>query len=184
MPITKQTIAFIGATSNIGSSLAQGAAHGNYRVLLFDLTSDEIESIAKEIQQNTPNADIAVLDCAHECSWEADVIMIDTSCNDFDEILPNIRDVATQKIVVQLSGNPNERNNITPDITEKLHSELPYSKIIHLWATESFNQANKSKESGSLFISGDDNEALHTVSDIIETAGFHPLVKDNISKEI
>ncbi|MEL7832916.1 NAD(P)-binding domain-containing protein [Fodinibius sp. N2] len=184
MPVTKQSIGFIGATSNIGLSLAQGVAHGNYRLLLFGRDSDEIEPIAKKIRGNTPNADIAILECAHECSWEADVIILDVSDNKLDEVLPNIRDVATQKIVVQLSSNPRREMENRTHIIEKIHRELPHSKIIHLGPTELLDSINESKKSGSLFISGDDNEAVQTVSEIIETAGFHPFVKNNIKEEI
>jgi predicted dinucleotide-binding enzyme len=178
MPVTKQSIAFIGTADPIASALARGTATGNYRLLLFDQVSEEIIPLVKDIRGSTPDADICIMDCAHECSWEADIIMLNVSEDEFDNVISDIHDVATQKIVVQLSHDQTQIRNST----EKVHRELPYSKIIHLWTTKTFDLANQSKELGELYVSGSDMEALQTISKLIETAGFNPVVRDIIKE--
>lgn len=51
MPITKQTIAIIGAGGSMGSAIAKHIAGGNYRLLLFDKAPERLDSLAEEISE-------------------------------------------------------------------------------------------------------------------------------------
>lgn len=177
MPVTKQSIAFIGAIDAIGSAIVQGATNGNYRILLLNREAKNIKCLADDIRDNATEEDVEVMDCARECSWEANIIIINLSDKMLDEVLAEIRDVATQKIIIPLTSTlRQDLENTTGYITEKLCGELPYSKIVQLSVAGRFDQKGSSNEA-SLTIYGEDRQALEIVSELIETAGFRPVVK-------
>lgn len=109
MPITKQTIAIIGAGGNMGSAIAKHVASGNYRLLLFDQDYSKLPKLTEEIDQEYPNADVKAMDCAHDCGWEADIIIMAVPHDQEQEIAEKIRGVATQKTVVSIA-NPVDKN--------------------------------------------------------------------------
>jgi 8-hydroxy-5-deazaflavin:NADPH oxidoreductase len=48
---TKQTIAIIGATGNMGSAISRSLAKGNYRLLLKAGKPEEINKLVKQIKE-------------------------------------------------------------------------------------------------------------------------------------
>jgi short-subunit dehydrogenase len=47
---TKQTIAVIGATGNMGSNIAKNLSRGNNRLLLFANQKDKVEVVVNDIK--------------------------------------------------------------------------------------------------------------------------------------
>ncbi|PAU94801.1 NADP oxidoreductase [Aliifodinibius salipaludis] len=189
MPITKQTIAIIGAGGNMGSAIAKGIAGGNYRLLLFDRDPDQLESLIEKIQQDHPNADVVPIDCAHECSWEADIIILAVPHQAEKEIADKIRDVATQKIVISIA-NPVEEDfsklTTTSDTSaaEELQEWLPHSKVIKAFNTTfaaDFQQPIIDGKQADAFIAGNEKEALQSVIELVETVGFNPIIAGDLS---
>lgn len=189
MPITKQTVAILGAGGNMGSAIAKSIAGGNYRLLLFDQDIKQLNALSEEIRQQHPDADVEPMDCAHDCGWEADIIILAILHSDEKEIVEKIRDVATQKIVISIV-NPIDENfsKLTTEpatsAAEELQQWLPHSKVVKAFnttfATE-FGQPVIDGKQVDSFIAGDDKEALQSVSELVETAGFNPIIAGDLS---
>jgi predicted dinucleotide-binding enzyme len=188
MPITKQTIAIIGVGGTMGSAIARNIGGSNYRLLLFDKSPEKLSTLAEEIRRIHPEADLECMDCAHECSWEADIVIIAVLYHQEQEIAETIRDVVTQKIVISLANPIGQdlRKLITDSdvsIAEKLQKQLPHSKVIKAFNTtsaEDFKQPVIDGRKVDTFIAGDDEQALEMVVELVESAGFNPIKVDNL----
>src|SRR4051812_35949162 len=72
---TKQTIAVIGATGNMGSAISKSLAKGNYRLLLCSDDKGKVQTIMNDIRNSHPAADVETVDCSEQASWEADIVI-------------------------------------------------------------------------------------------------------------
>lgn len=183
MPITKQTIAIIGAGGSMGSAIAKHSAGGNYRLLLFDKHKEGMPSLADEVIERNPGADVISMECARECSWEADIIIMAVPHDEEKEIADKIRKVATQKVVVSVANPSNESSgNRTAEVAassaDELQQWLPYSKVVKAFHTIDVADFRQPEQTDA-FITGDDEEALQIVAELIETIGFNPVEIDN-----
>ena len=113
----KQAIAILDATGENGKVIAKALAGGN-RLLLFGHDSERLDRLAEEVKEFVPQADLDCPGCAFEASWEADVIIMDAT--DEKELADKIREVATQKLVIELTTDPGKND---------LQTLLPNSKI-------------------------------------------------------
>jgi len=189
MPITKQTIAIIGAGGNMGSAIAKSIAGGNYRLLLFDSNPEQIGSVNEEILQNYPEAELELMNCPHESTWEADIIILAVPHGAEPELADKIRDVATQKIVISIANPIDEDFSklITDPATsaaEELQQWLPNSKVVKAFNTTfaaDFEQPVIDGKQVDAFIAGDDEKAIKTVTELIETVGFNPIIAGDLS---
>lgn len=189
MSITNQTIAIIGAGGNMGSAIAKSIAGGNYRLLLFDRSPEQSGIIAEEILQAYPGAEVEPMDCARDCSWEADIIILAVPHGAGKGIADKIRDVATQKIVISIANPMNEDfSKLTTEphtsAAEKLQQWLPHSKVIKAFNTTfatDFEQPVIDGKQTDAFIAGDDKAALQIVTKLVETAGFNPIIAGDLS---
>jgi predicted dinucleotide-binding enzyme len=189
MPITKQTIAIIGAGGTMGSAIAKNIGGGNYRLLLFDKSPERLSALAEEIRQIHPEADLECMDCAHECSWEADIVIMAVCYDQQQEIAQTIRDVVTQKVVISLA-NPIGQNLSNPaadadvSMAENLQKQLPHSKVVKVFNTISakdFKQPVIDGQKIDTFIASDDEQALETVAELAHNAGFNPIIIDDLA---
>lgn len=189
MPITKQTIAIIGAGGNMGSAIAKSIAGGNYRLLLFDRKPEQLDSLHEKILQIHPKAELEPMNCPHESSWEADIIILAVPHEAEKELADRIRDVATQKIVISIANPVNEDfDGLTtkPDTSaaEKLQEWLPNSKVVKTFNTTfaaDFEQPVIDGKQVDAFITGNDEQAIQSVTELVETAGFNPLIAGDLS---
>ncbi|MDZ7691991.1 MAG: NAD(P)-binding domain-containing protein [Balneolaceae bacterium] len=189
MPITKQTIAIIGAGGNMGSAIAKSIAGGNYRLLLFDRIPEQLGSLTEEIQQAHPEADIELMNCPHESSWEADIIILAVPHEAEKNIADKIQDVATQKIVISIANPVDEdfsKLTTEPNTSEaeELKQWLPHSKVVKAFNTTfvaDFEQPVIDGKQADAFIAGDDEAALQSVTELVETAGFNPIIAGDLS---
>lgn len=189
MPITKQTIAIIGAGGSMGSAIATHVAGGNYRLLLFDQDTGKLPTLKEELLQQYPDADVKTMDCAHDCGWEADIIIMAVPHDQEKQVADNIRDVATQKIVVSIANPIDEDfSELTTDsntsAAEELQQWLPHSKVVKAFNTtfaSDFEQPVIDGQQVDAFIAGDDKQALGTVSELVEIAGFNPIIAGDLS---
>lgn len=183
MSITKQTIAIIGAGGNMGSAIAKKIVDGNYRLLLFDTEAEKLKELKKNIQHKSPTAEVEIMHCAHDCSWEADIIIMAVPHKTEKKLANAIRGVATQKIVVSIS-NPSveEINNLLVEsessMAEKLQQWLPHSKIVKAFNTNlaaNFEQPVIDGQQADSFIASNDEEAVQVVAQLVKTVGFNPI---------
>lgn len=181
---TKQTIAVIGATGNMGSAISKSLSKGNYRLLLFANNQDKVTGLADEIKAANPSADVEKIGCPIDAGWEADLLILAVPYNTEKEVAEKIREVANQKIVISISNPLNETYDAlvtAPDTSaaEELQKLLPNSKVIKAFNTSfaaDFATPVIDGKQSDAFIAGNDEEALQTVSELVSTAGFNPIV--------
>ena len=187
--ITKQTIAIIGATGNMGSAISKSLAKGNYRLLLKANKKGDLDKLAEQIRKNNPSADVEAIACPTEASWEADIIVLAVPFEAEKEIAAKIKDVANQKIVISIANPLNETYNglVTPPDTsaaEELQKLLSNSKVIKAFNTTfaaDFSTPVIDSKQVDAFIAGNDEDALETVKEVVTTAGFNPIVAGDLS---
>lgn len=187
--ITKQTIAIIGATGNMGSAISKSLAKGNYRLLLKANKKENLNKLAEEIKQNNSSADVETIDCAAEASWEADIIILAVPFEAEKEIAGKIKKVANQKIVISIANPLNKTYDglVTAPGTsaaEELQKLLPNSRVIKAFNTTFAADFSTPVINGTqvdAFIAGNDEDALERVKELVSTAGFNPIVAGNLS---
>ena len=168
----------------MGSAISKNISKGNYRLLLKGSKVEELQVLAEEIRTATPSAEVEVVACPAEASWEADIIILAVPYGAEKEIAEKIREVANQKIVISISNPLNETYDGLVTIpgtsaAEELQKLLPYSKVIKAFNTTfaaDFLTPVIDGRQADAFVAGDDDEALETVSQMVTTAGFNPII--------
>ena len=186
---TKQTIAIIGATGNMGAAISKSLSKGNYRLLLFAGDKSRLKNLEKEIGTAYPGADIESVSCSYTASWEADVIIVAAPFTAEKEIADKIREVANQKIIISIANPLNETYDglvTAPDTSaaEELQKLLPNSKVVKAFNTTfaaDFAQPVIDGKQVDAFIAGNDSDALETVKELVQTAGFNPVIAGDLS---
>jgi 8-hydroxy-5-deazaflavin:NADPH oxidoreductase len=186
---TKQTIAIIGATGNMGSAISRSLAKSSYRLLLKGSKKEELDALVNTIKSQNADADVEAALCPTEASWEADIIILAVPYNAEKEIATQIREVANQKIVISIANPLNETFNglvTSPETSaaEELQKLLPDSKVIKAFNTTfaaDFSAPVIDGRQVDAFIAGNDQEALQTVTDVVSAAGFNPIVAGELS---
>lgn len=181
---TKQTIAVIGATGNMGSAISKSLSKGNYKLLLCDNEQGKIQELAQQIKSENASADVEGLDCSTQASWEADIIILAVPYGAEKEIAERIRKTANQKIVISIANPLNETYDglvTSPDTSaaEELQKLLPNSKVVKAFNTTfvaDFSNVVIDGKQVDAFIAGADEESVKTVSELITTVGFNPIV--------
>lgn len=186
---TKQTIAIIGANGNMGSAIAKAIAKGPYRLLLKGNDQSALDALVQGIKSLNASADVEAAVCTTEASWEADIIILAVPFEAEKTIAPQIKEVANQKIVISIANplNGNYNGLVTPPDTsaaEELQKLLPGSKVIKAFNTTfaaDFSTPVIDGKQVDAFIAGNEEEALQIVSEIVATAGFHPIVAGDLT---
>ena len=186
---TKQTIAIIGATGNMGSAIAKSLSKGNYRLLLFANDQEKVLKLAGQIKSESTSADVEELACAVQASWEADIIIAAVPYQAEREVADKIREMANQKIVISIANPLNDSFDglvTTPDTSaaEELQKLLPNSKIVKAFNTTfaaDFSSPVIDGKTADAFVAGDDEEAVQIVSELVLTAGFNPVIAGGLS---
>jgi 8-hydroxy-5-deazaflavin:NADPH oxidoreductase len=187
--ITKQTIAVIGASGNMGSAISKSLSKGNYRLLLCSDDKGKVQETFINIKNNIPTADVEVIDCSAQASWEADIIIAAVPYEAEKDVAKKIKDVANQKIVISISNPLNDTYNglvTSPDTSagEELQKLLPNSKVVKAFNTTfaaDFSTPVIDGKQVDAFIAGNDEEALQTVAELVTTAGFNPIIAGDLS---
>lgn len=186
---TKQTIAVIGATGNMGSAISKSLAKGNYRLLLYSHKYDKVQKVVDDILKTNPSADVEGLPCPVNATWEADIIIVAVPHSAEKEVAEKIKEVSNQKIVISIS-NPLNANfdglTTAPDTSaaEELQQLLPNAKVIKAFNSTfaaDFTTPVLDGKQIDAFIAGNDEEALETVDELVKTAGFNPIIAGNLS---
>ncbi|MDJ1471097.1 NAD(P)-binding domain-containing protein [Cytophagaceae bacterium DM2B3-1] len=186
---TKQTIAVIGATGNMGSAISRALSNANYRLLLFAKDQAKLQTLVEEIRKRNAVADIESVDCSVNASWEADIILLAVPYQTEKEIAEKIREVANQKVVVSISNPLDTSFNgmlTEPDTSaaEELQKQLPHSKVVKAFNTTfaaDFSTPVIDGKQVDSFIAGNHEEALETASELVVAAGFYPILAGDLS---
>lgn len=185
----KQTITIIGATGSMGSAISKSLSKGNYRLLLCSNDLDQSQLLTKEIKKLTPSADVESIDCSRNASWEADIIILAVPYSAESEVASKIKEVANQKIVVSISNPMNETFDglVTPadsSAAEELQKLLPHSKVVKAFNTTfaaDFTTPVIDGKQVDAFVAGNDAEAVETITELVKTAGFRPVVAGKLA---
>lgn len=186
---TKQIITIIGASGNMGSALAKSLSKGNYRLLLCSQDMAKTEALIAGIKESNPDADLEIVGCPFDASWESDIIIPAVPYEVQGEMAERIREVANQKIVISIANPINETYDgltIADDSSaaEELQKLLPHAKVIKAFNTNfaaDFTTPDIGGRQVDSFIAGDHEEAVQTVTELVMTAGFNPLVAGSLS---
>jgi NADPH-dependent F420 reductase len=182
-----KTIAIVGATGNMGSAIAKSLSKRNYRLLLMSKDQDKLNTLKSEIEKT--GTEVLTIGCAREASWEADIIIVATPYEAEKEIAERIREVATGKIVISISNplSSSYKELVTSSDTsaaEELQKLLPNSKVVKTFNTTfaaSFITPVIDSKTADAFIAGNNSDAVETVTDVVRTAGFNPIVAGDLS---
>ena len=151
----KKTIAIVGATEKEGKRLANQFACMPYRFLFISNKIIELEALTNLLLEKYPEAEIENLECVKDGCWEADIIFLAVPAEQNQKVAGLIKEVATQKIVVEISDEEKDSN--------ELKKILPYSKLVRV------SGYSTSKE---ILISGDDEVVNKEISEIFKQAGY------------
>jgi NADPH-dependent F420 reductase len=186
---TKQTIAVIGATGNMGSKLAKSLSKGSNRILLFARDQNRVSSIINEIKSSDASADVEAFECPATAAWEADIIVLAVPYPAEKELAEKIKDVANTKIVISISNPLNETysglvTSAETSAAEELQRLLPNSKVVKAFNTTfaaDFSTPVIDGKQIDAFVAGNDENALETVSALIKISGFNPIVAGDLT---
>ena len=186
---TKQTIAIIGATGNMGSAISKSLAKGNYRLLLKANEQEQLDVLVNEIKSKNKTADVEAATCPADASWEADVIILAVPFEAEKEISEKIREVANQKIVISIANPLNQTFDglvTAPDTSaaEQLQLLLPNSKVVKAFNTTfaaDFSSPVIDGKQVDAFIAGNDGDAVQAVAEMVGVAGFNPIIAGDLS---
>ena len=186
---TKQTIAIIGASGNMGSAISKSLSKGNYRILLCSGEQAKVQTVVDEIKNTNPSADVEAIVCSAEASWEADIIIAAVPYAAEKEVAAKIKDFANQKIVISISNPLNETysglaTEPGTSAAEELQKLLPNSKVVKAFNTTfaaDFEKPVIADKQVDAFIAGNDAEAINTASELVSVAGFNPIVAGELS---
>ena len=186
---TKQVVAVIGASGNMGSAIAKAISKGNYRVLLQSENLSKVQCVIDEIKKNNPGSDVDVVAYPMDASWEADIIILAIPYLAEKDVAQDISKVVNQKIVVSVSNPVNDTctallTSPCASAAEELQNRLPYSKVIKAFNTTSTNSFNRPVINGQqldCFIAGDNEDALQSVYYLVKAAGFNPVIVGDLA---
>jgi len=159
----KKTIAIVGATEKEGIRIANQFACMPYRFLFISNKIIELEEITNNILEKNPHAEIEIIECVKDGCWEADIIILAVPAEQNQKVAGLIKEVATQKIVVEISDKEKDVN--------ELRTILPYSKLVRVSGNFQLKE---------MVIDGEDNTVNEEIKKIFKQAGY----KIDISKKI
>ena len=173
----------------MGSAISTSLAKGNYRLLLKANNIQKLNDLVETIRKQSPQSDVEGMSCPKEAGWESDIIILAVPYGAEKEIAPKIREVANRKIVISISNPLNETfdgllTSPGTSAAEELQKLLPNSRVVKAFNTTFAADFAKPVIDGKMvdaFIAGNDEEALQTVSEIVGTAGFNPLLSGDLA---
>ena len=179
---TKQTIAVIGDSGNLQAGLITALSKGNYRLLICSGQLSHQGDLLSEIQKSNALADVERIECAVNASWEADIIISSVPIEAERKMAESIQEVVCQKILISLgdSIDSNTNMNCLRAIrgAQELQVILPNSKVVKLInPSEDFEFIEGRRKHTEAFIAGKDQEAVHTVSELLSGAGFSSIMR-------
>ena len=185
----KQTIAIIGATGTMGSGITRSLAKAGHHILIAGRDKAKLNALLTNIKDLMSNADIDLLDCSREASWEADIIIPAVSYGIQAEVASRIKDVVTGKIVVSIANPLNGTydglvTESTTSAAEELQKLLPHSKVVKAFNSvfaADFKTPSIGGKTVDSFVAGDDAQAVAIVATLVRDAGFNALIAGGLS---
>lgn len=158
-------MAFVGEPVAAPNMLIERLAASYYPLVLVANESNHIETLSKRLFEQTPNADVEVLECAKEGCWEADIIVLNDILSVNDGLIEKIKAVANQKIVVYLIREEEQ----SPSMIEAV------AQLQHRLSNTIGVQLLLNSETKEFHIVGN-KEATSIIENILNEIGFRSLI--------
>lgn len=186
---TKQTVAVFGASGSMGSAITKSIAKGPYRLLLMSNDAGKLQKLQSDMLKEFPDAEAEVIQTLIDARWKADIFILAVPYAAEAAIVPDIKDLAEGKIVISITNpiNKDLSGLVTQPGTsaaEELQKLLPQSKVVKAFNTTfaaDFTHPVIDGKQVDSFIAGDDEQSVKTVSEMIKTAGFNPVIAGGLS---
>ena len=187
---TKKVVAIIGASGDMGSAIAKALVNSDYRLLLVSRDKSKAVKLFAWLKRKRPTAEVEIVESEKEACREADIILLAVPYKTEKEVAENIREVATQKVVIDVSNPLNDAyyHLVTApgaSAAEELQKVLPNSKVVKafnmIFASDLAQLGEKEKQIKT-FIAGDDEEALSIVGEMSVSMGLKPVIAGGISQ--
>ncbi|OYW79718.1 MAG: hypothetical protein B7Y37_12985 [Sphingobacteriia bacterium 28-36-52] len=155
------TVAILGAGSEVGQLIAQKIAL-KYPLLLMDNSEEKLNQVKELVVKNHPTAQVEMVVCSKDASWEGDIIIIAADqIGEQEAIATKINEVTTCKTVIQIKQASSD--------TVTLQNILPYSKFISVdWAIT------------AAIVEGNDESSLSITGEIVQLCGLKPIFKKSL----
>lgn len=154
------TVAIIGANSTVGILIAKSIV-ANYRLLLMDTEQQKLVLVRNEMLSINKNAEVEILHCCKNASWEADIIVVTNDGNDFEELAIKMAEVTNCKTILHFTSRE--------EYIDKLQQLLPYAKVVTIFFNQSFTNAYV-----DAYIRGTDEEAMDTAKKFVTAMTCQP----------
>jgi NADPH-dependent F420 reductase len=182
-----KTITVIGASGNMGSAISKSLSKGNYHLLLTAKNASKVTELVKDIQSDKPVATVEAVELSGKLN-ASDIFILALPFEAELKTAEVIREAAKGKIVVSISNPMNASFSgmlTAPDTSggEELQKLLPDSKVVKAFNTNyssNFTTPVIDGKTVDSFIAGNDEDALQTVSGLVSTIGFNPIVAGDL----
>lgn len=158
----KSTIVIVGAASESGKAIAHRLAGKPYHLLVVDTDLESLNKLLGTIKSLNEDADVELLECETDACWESDIVLLAVSYPLQLQIAEKIKAVCTCKTVVSVGS---AGNNI-----DELRRILPHSKLVI-----AFDKVESSVGEADSKISGEDENAVNLVEQLVKDAGLKPV---------
>lgn len=158
----KKTVALLGVSDAKSILIAKKIAETN-AVLVFDADAMVLTKVYLQLLLENPKANLEMMDCPTNASWEADVIIFSCDAVVNVNLLEKIRNVATGKMILVLG---NQNSTITLENSSSDFQYLfPFSKVM-----QGIESTDENKD--TLIIKGNDIQALTTLATFFTSVGL------------
>ena len=172
-------ISIIGA-GNMASGIAARALAGGHRVRLTDRDPAKAKTLAEDLRERVPGADVAEAGSAAD----ADIVVLALPYAAAEEVAAANRDELAGKTVVDIS-NPVDFSTfdslVVPPGTsaaEQIAAAAPGARVVKAFNTTFAGNLEAGEAGGApldVFIAGDDAEAKQAVADLAASGGLRPI---------
>lgn len=158
----KKTVALLGVSDAKSIQIAKKIAETN-AVLVFDADAMVLAKVYSQLLLENPKANLEMMDCPTNASWEADVIIFSCDAVANANLVEKIRNVATGKMILILG---NQNSTITLENSSSDFQYLfPFSKVM-----QGIESTDQNKD--TLIIKGNDIQALTTLATFFTSVGL------------
>lgn len=171
------TIAIMGCEKQ-PAFIAKLLASTANRVLLFDKEEANSVTLANQIKQGNPAADVESSICAHDNCWEADLIIVSAETAEHVEIADVIGEVSNNKTVIVFCSVDSGNASVNVKPAEQLQLLLPNSKVVQMFSPQ---PGADNAASHKVFLSGQNEEALAEATELVNTIGLQATIVDDFS---
>ena len=152
--MVERTIAILGDTGEFPQALMESFAKQNLRLLFVSENEEKNVALLQQLENIKVLAEVEYLSCEREGCWEADIIAFSQPESLSPALIAKIKEVATQKIVLVVTGENQSAN---------FDALFPYSKVVEVLV----NSTGK-----EISISGKDKTANAEVQELINSMTY------------